>query len=118
VPGPVRIGRQVEEGHDAQGFEVAPERTRRIREGRLPDEGDVPAGAIPKVGGRRGHARATVAVGHSILIAAYHILDRGVPYDDLGGDWFIRRKSPERHARKLVAQLEALGFKVDLENAA
>jgi hypothetical protein len=27
--------------------------------------------------GRRGHAEATVAVEHSILVAAYHILDRG-----------------------------------------
>jgi len=32
--------------------------------------------------GRRGTAKATKAVGHSILVAAYHILDRGVPYHD------------------------------------
>lgn len=61
---------------------------------------------------RRGHAKATVAVEHSILVAAYHILDRGVPYADLGADWFLRRHDPERHARRLARQIEALGFQV------
>jgi transposase len=68
--------------------------------------------------GRRGHARATIAVAHSILVAAFHILERGEPYHDLGADWFIRRHSPERHARRLVHQLEALGFEVQLREAA
>jgi transposase len=68
--------------------------------------------------GRRGGARATIAVAHSILVAAYHILERGTPYEDLGADWFIRRRSPERHARTLVHQLEALGFDVQLKERA
>lgn len=63
---------------------------------------------------RRGHAKATVAVGHSILVAAFHILDKGVPYADLGADWFVTRHSPERHTKKLVTQLNALGFRVQL----
>lgn len=54
--------------------------------------------------GRRGAAIATVAVAHSMLVAVFHILDRLVPYQDLGDDWFIRRHSPERHVRKLVNQ--------------
>ena len=36
--------------------------------------------------GRRGHARATIAVAHSILVAAFHILERGTPDEDLGAD--------------------------------
>jgi len=68
--------------------------------------------------GRRGGARATIAVAHSILVAAFHILERGTPYEDLGADWFIRRRSPERHARTLVHQLEALGFDVQLQERA
>ena len=68
--------------------------------------------------GRRGGARATIAVAHSILVAAFHILERGTPYEDLGADWFIRRRSPERHARTLVNQLEALGFDVTLKERA
>lgn len=68
--------------------------------------------------GRRGGARATIAVAHSILVAAFHILERGTPYEDLGADWFIRRRSPERHARTLVHQLEALGFDVQIQERA
>ena len=65
--------------------------------------------------GRRGHSRATVAVAHSILVSAFHILDRGVPYDDLGADWFQRRHSPEHQARKLVHQLRNLGYDVEVQ---
>lgn len=64
--------------------------------------------------GRRGAAKATKAVGHSILVAAYHILDKGVPYHDLGADWFVRRR-PEAQARKLIHQLNALGYTVTVE---
>ncbi len=68
--------------------------------------------------GRRGPAKASLAVAHSILIAAFHILDRMVPYQDLGSDWFVRRQSPEQHARKLVSQLAALGYDVTLPEVA
>jgi transposase len=64
---------------------------------------------------RRGHKKAIVAVAHSILIAAYHILKDDVPYHDLGGDYFTRRADPERIARRLVAQLERLGHAVTLQ---
>jgi transposase len=68
--------------------------------------------------GRRGGSRATIAVAHSILVAAFHILERGTPYEDLGADWFIRRHSPARRARSLVKQLEALGFDVQIQEPA
>ena len=63
--------------------------------------------------GRPGAARATKAVGHSILVAAYHILERGVPYEDPGAEFFVRRH-PEAQARKLIRQLNALGYTVTL----
>ena len=63
--------------------------------------------------GRRGHPKARKAVEHSILVAAYHVLDRHVPYQDLGADWFARRR-PEAHARRLAQQIEALGFRVTI----
>lgn len=63
---------------------------------------------------RRGSAKATVAVEHSMLVAAYHILDRRVPYHDLGADWFLRRHDPARHARRLARQIQALGFDVTI----
>lgn len=70
-----------------------------------------------RLAGRRGKKRAAVAVGHSILIAAYHILDRHQPYHDLGGDWFLQRYSNQAHVRRLVHQLERLGHRVTLRPA-
>jgi transposase len=65
---------------------------------------------------RRGPTRAVVAVGHSILTAAWHMLNTGETYRDLGGDYFQRR-DPERTTRRLVTQLERLGHIVTLEPA-
>ena len=64
--------------------------------------------------GRRGSRKATIAVGHSILVAAYHMLDEGVPYKDLGADHFVRH-DPKLHAARLVRQLQAIGYRVTLE---
>lgn len=72
------------------------------------------AAQYARLRGRRGTSIATIAVAHSILVAAFHILDQLVPYQDLGGDWFVRRHSPEQHARRLVRQLAALGYEVEL----
>lgn len=66
---------------------------------------------------RQGHKKAIVAVAHSILIAAYHILKDDVPYQDLGGDHFARRADPERITKRLVAQLERLGHTVTLQTS-
>ena len=67
---------------------------------------------------RIGKQKAAVAVAHSILVIIYHVLDRGVPYQELGGDFFTRQVDPERRTRHLVAQLEALGHTVTLDQAA
>jgi len=45
----------------------------------------------------------------SILVASFHMLNTGAVYEDLGADWFGRLR-PERHARRLVHQLETLGL--------
>jgi transposase len=67
--------------------------------------------------GRRGHGKATVATAHSILVAAYYMLERDVPYHDLGEDYFHRRRAEhaERYKRRLIQQLQRLGHKVTLE---
>jgi len=64
---------------------------------------------------RRGDQKAIVAVAHSILVIAYHILKEGKPYQELGGDYFERRERPELLARRLTQQLERLGHRVTLE---
>jgi transposase len=66
---------------------------------------------------RRGANRATIAVAHSILTAAWHMLQTGETYTDPGGDYFQRR-DPERLTRRLVVQLERLGHSVTLQEAA
>lgn len=38
----------------------------------------------------------------------------GEVFHDLGDDYFQRRRDPERERRRLVAQLEQLGFQVAL----
>jgi transposase len=76
------------------------------------------AAQYARLKGRRGSQRATVAVAHSILVAAFYILDRHQPYQDLGPDYFRRRHSRTHHARRLTRQLEALGYRVVIEEAA
>ena len=65
--------------------------------------------------GRRGEPRAIGATRHDILVAYYHIVRDQVPFRELGPDWQKKRYSPEHRARRLQRQLEALGFKVTLE---
>jgi len=66
---------------------------------------------------RIGHGRALGAVKHSILCTCWQMLTTGELYRDLGGDYF-RRRDPQRQTRRLVAQLEALGHTVTLQEAA
>ena len=67
---------------------------------------------------RRGPNKAAVAVAHSLIELVWHLLSTGELFKDLGDDYFTRRQDPQRRARRLVAQLEDLGFKVTLEAAA
>jgi hypothetical protein len=67
---------------------------------------------------RRGAKRAVMAVAHSILVIAYHILkEEGTVYTDLGANYFDER-SKEATTRRTVKRLERLGYKVTLEPAA
>ncbi len=70
-----------------------------------------------RIKSRRGHAKATIATAHKILTAAYHVLQRGAPYDELGEEFFYRRdtEATERYRRRLIKQLERLGHQVTLE---
>jgi transposase len=60
---------------------------------------------------RLGKKKALVAVQHSILIAAWHMLANDVDYTDLGGDYFARL-DPDLAMRRIVRQANALGFTV------
>jgi transposase len=65
----------------------------------------------------RGHKKAVVAVAHQMLEIAYYVMRDGVTYQELGPDYFVRRDR-ERTIRRSVKQLEALGYRVTIEQAA
>jgi transposase len=62
---------------------------------------------------RRGPLRAAVAVGHKILIAAYHILATGGEYRDLGPGHLDRVRRTQS-TKSLVRRLNRLGYQVML----
>jgi transposase len=67
-----------------------------------------------RIANRRGRKKAIVAVAHSILIIAYHLILDKQTYQDLGGNYFDRRNS-EATAKRLVQRLEKLGYKINLD---
>jgi transposase len=67
-----------------------------------------------RLAGRRGRKRALVAVGHTILVIAYHLLRDGTTYVELGADYFDRLDT-QRLTRTLVRRLERLGHAVVLK---
>ena len=67
-----------------------------------------------RLAARRGKKRAVLAVAHSILVSAYHMLLRKEPYDELGHD-YLDHLRPEATTKRLVHRLEALGFAVTLQ---
>ena len=102
----------------------------RRRHDRVPDRrapgklgGPLPEAATPTCRpssgwpGASASRKAAVAVGHSILVIAWHLLTNDCNYHELGGDFFIRRDS-DRARQRAVAQLQALGYQVTLQPAA
>lgn len=65
----------------------------------------------------RGHKKAVIAVAHTILRIAYHLLSRRVAYQNLGADYFDRRHT-ERVKHRAIQLLERQGYRVLLERAA
>ncbi len=63
---------------------------------------------------RRGKKRAIVAVAHRMLIAAYYILLRQEPYQDLG-DNYLDPRYREKAVKRLHHRMHQLGYNVVLE---
>jgi len=65
---------------------------------------------------RRGKLKALVAIARSILAIVWHLLaDPTARYHDLGADFYAKRIDKNRRRRHLTGQLEALGYRVMLE---
>jgi transposase len=71
-----------------------------------------------RIARRRGPNKAAVAVAHSMLAVAWHLLTTGAFYEDPGGDYFERRHDPAVEAKRLTRRIEALGFEVVLHQKA
>jgi transposase len=68
---------------------------------------------------RRGKKKAIVAVGRSILVVVWHLLNNpATQFRDLGADHYDRHVNTLAKQRNHVRQLEALGYRVTLDPAA
>jgi transposase len=85
-----------------------------VRLGGGPQPRPLPAGQYWRLARRIGKKKAAVAVGHSILVIAWHLLTDDCDDQDLGGDDFVRRDT-DRQRQRAVAQLQALGYRVVLQ---
>ena len=70
-----------------------------------------------RLAARRGPNKASVAVAHSMVVSAWHMLSTGEVYRELGADYYRQREDPERATRRLTRQLEELGYAVTLTAA-
>ncbi len=67
-----------------------------------------------RIASRRGPMKALVAVEHSMLITAWHMLTNGDFYRDPGADYFTARQPAKTKARA-IGQLQSLGYQVTLQ---
>lgn len=67
-----------------------------------------------RVMARRGRKRALVALQHSILIAVWHMFTTDMAYCDLGANYFLERAGKARATKRLIGQLNHLGYQVTL----
>lgn len=67
-----------------------------------------------RLNARRGRKRAIVAVAHRILIAMFHMLSTGQPYQDLGVN-YLNQPQKQHLLKRLRSRLEQLGYKVTLD---
>lgn len=66
-----------------------------------------------RIATRRGKKRALVAVAHTMIVIAWHVLKSQSTYRELGGDFFEKRQT-EALQRSLVRRLERMGHHVTL----
>jgi transposase len=68
-----------------------------------------------RLAARRGRKKAILAVAHSILVIAYHLLERKEAYRELGADYFDRI-CPEQKAKRHIRFLERLWVSLSLSS--
>lgn len=69
-----------------------------------------------RIASHRGSRRARKAVGHTILVGVWHILAEGATWNELGGDYFDRRRSSQAMGRRKLSDLRALGWTITIDS--
>ncbi len=105
-----RLGRDYEEGDPLLRSALV-----EAAHGVSHSKDNYPSAQFQRLVTRRGKKKA--AVGHSILVIAYHLLKKGTVHSDLGANCFDER-AKDAAQRRLVNRLERLGYRVDLQPAA
>jgi len=67
-----------------------------------------------RLASRRGKKRATLALAHTLLIMAYHIVKEQCTYHELGADYFDRLNE-QYLVKRLTSRIETFGYHVTLE---
>ncbi|MEL7242729.1 MAG: hypothetical protein AAGM40_10320 [Cyanobacteria bacterium J06573_2] len=49
------------------------------------------------------------------IVIAYHLILRNTTYSELGADYFERQQKPQQKKKRLIKQLEKLGYQVSVE---
>jgi transposase len=70
-----------------------------------------------RLAARRGKKRAIIAVAHSIVVSAFHMLSRHEPYRELGANYVDNRRQAYV-VDQLTRRIERLGYRVTLEPVA
>lgn len=70
-----------------------------------------------RLAAKRGKKRAALAVGHTILIMAYHIVKERSTYNELGADYF-ERLNEQRLVKRLASRISSLGYEIELKKIA
>lgn len=66
-----------------------------------------------RIAARRGPVKAVVAIEHTMLVAVWNMLSTGQVFEDLGADYYTKRK-PDKTKERAIAQLRGLGYDVSI----
>ena len=68
--------------------------------------------------GKTGGGKAAIAIAHTLIVVIWHVLRDNAEYRDLGSDYFPRYDNPDARKRRLIRDLETLGYDVTVQPAA
>lgn len=70
------------------------------------------AARYQRIARRRGPNKAAVAIAHTILVTAYHMLTTGEVYRELGGDYYTRHTNNQHNLQRHITALQAAGYTI------